>query len=115
MTELRILSPSDRLLLAIARCPVEDACLQDGARGPCSRIVLSQGVRQRENLQVPEPWSGHLASAPILFLSSNPSISAGEDYPTAAASDGQLVSFFNDRLDGHFIRHGIYARKTDGT
>ncbi|MGH2779932.1 MAG: hypothetical protein ACRDLA_00665 [Thermoleophilaceae bacterium] len=74
-----------RHLVTIARCPNVAACLDGGVPGhPCATIVLNQwdGVSREERLgrwrqahQLPEPWDGHLETAPILFVSSNPSIS----------------------------------------
>jgi len=72
-----------RHLVTIARCPNLAACLDGGVPGhPCAAIVLNQwdGVSREERLgrwreahQLPEPWDGHLETAPILFVSSNPS------------------------------------------
>lgn len=73
------------LLLEIARCPVMEQCAMDGSQGhPCAEIVLhqwpgthneSRRERFRREHHVPEPWVGHLESAPLLFVSSNPSLS----------------------------------------
>lgn len=54
---------------------------QFGYTCPCYRIVNSQP--NNENCQLPEPWCGRLSVAPILFLSSNPSIDEDEQFPTA--------------------------------
>ena len=46
--------------------------------------VIINNMREEfsENFQIPEPWVGHIDKAPLLFLSSNPSISDDEkDYP----------------------------------
>jgi hypothetical protein len=60
-------------------------CLESGeSRHPCTDVVLHQWpgiadedrrLRWRAEHHVPEPWVGHLDSAPLLFLSSNPSLS----------------------------------------
>jgi len=82
------------LLLEIARCPL--IC-----QGPCSLVASAQHEWPLESWQVPEPWTGHL-DAPIIFISSNPSISepAGgieELYPRTSWTDDELVSYFSGR------------------
>ena len=74
-------------LLEVARCKLVEKCLKGPpANHPCATIVLEQwlGVDEKERRrswraahQLPEPWDGHLERAPILFVSSNPSISGG--------------------------------------
>jgi len=48
---------------------------------------------------VPEPWSGHIERAPILFVSSNPSIDRAEAYPVGDWEDSRRVDFFAGRFD----------------
>lgn len=83
------------LLLAITRCP-ELAKARGGAPLPCSEIARRQPC---DDYHVPEPWSGHIDAAPILFISSNPSISENEHYPTPHWSDRNTVDFFQRRFD----------------
>jgi hypothetical protein len=66
-----------RLSLAanIFHCEVVAATLR-GHHTPCRDVVAWQGLQPDVPRYVPEPWAGHLGSAPILFVSSNPS--AGE-------------------------------------
>ena len=72
-----------QLLLEIAHCEVARRhCEVTRERGPCSAIVASQEASSWESFQAPEPWSGDLVRAPILFLSSNPSISTTEAFQT---------------------------------
>jgi hypothetical protein len=63
-----------------------ERCLADDAdESPCRQIVLHQWTNvspqnrrarwQREH-RVPEPWVGHIDEAPLLFLSSNPSLAS---------------------------------------
>lgn len=118
-----------RLLLEIAKCPVIRICReQPGSTHPCAEIVGSQGAATMADFQVPEPWSGPIATAPILFVSSNPSISRSdppsdldEEYPTgsgAAWPDARLVDFFEGRFGGgrkERIRDGIYYRRQNGS
>jgi hypothetical protein len=86
------------LLVALTRCPVIDRCL-NGASHHCSAIVASQHAETAETFQVPEPWSGHIAIAPILFISSNPSIDYQEAYPVASWQDAERAEFFESRFD----------------
>ncbi len=89
------------LLLEIARCPNVVRFYQDGsARNRCCEIISCQERGSIHDHQVPEPWSGRLATAPILFLSSNPSISQQEDYPRPGWSDHLMEDFFNNRFGG---------------
>lgn len=107
--------PGD-FLLQIANCEVARRHVCDSTfTSPCSEIVTSQGTPSWSLFQVPEPWSGHIDSAPILFLSSNPSISTKETYPTGDAMPAALVDFFNSRFDGCWVRDGVRPREKDGS
>jgi hypothetical protein len=60
---------------AISGCPNVNLCLPDGAPAhPCRKIVKSQETTDCKTFQLPEPWVGQIDVAPILFVSSNPSI-----------------------------------------
>lgn len=113
------LSPeSTKLLLEIAHCEHVASCL-DGSvpNHPCAKIVGLQQETLGER-QVPEPWSGDLASARILFLGSNPGISYVEDYPQWSWADDRVVDFFARRFGGgrrEWVRSGLYIRLRDGT
>ena len=90
-----------RLLLEIARCPNVVRFYEQGSvPNPCSEIISCQEKESVHDHQVPEPWSGRLATAPILFLSSNPSISQQEEYPRPGWSDHLMEDFFNNRFGG---------------
>jgi hypothetical protein len=114
----------ETLLLEIARCPNVAICLGiDGGNHPCATIVQSQRAIGIVDQQVPEPWSGHLESAPILFVSSNPSIRPDEDYPTPSWSDQEITDYFSNRYGGgrkqwtkdgkqSLLKDGRYAEKT---
>lgn len=118
----------DQLLIEIARCLVVQLCLDQPQRDhPCAEIVQSQRASSVADFQVPEPWSGPIGSAPILFLSSNPSISRSdppsdtdEEYPIgfrAAWPDDRIVDFFEGRFGGgqeEWIRRGVFCRRKDG-
>lgn len=105
-----------RLLLEITRCPIAQSYSENNSPpGPCSDIVATQRAASWANFQVPEPWSGNLATAPILFLSSNPSISETEAYPRGDSTDQLLQDFFDRRFHGIWSRHGLKVRNLDGT
>jgi hypothetical protein len=94
-------SHASSLLLEISHCPVVGRCLSgDGTNHPCSKIVRSQTVRSLSEFQVPEPWTGKIDSAPILFLSSNPSISHTEEYPRVDWPNDDIVDFFVNGFGG---------------
>ena len=84
---------TNELLLAITRCPeVEKARFDDNHR--CHEIVCSQ---RAGDFQAPEPWRGHIETAPILFVSSNPSIADPDpDYPRADWQDDKIVEYFQE-------------------
>ena len=106
----------DALLLEIANCEIARHVLESGDRHcACSKIVGAQGAPGWNGFQVPEPWSGHLGEAPILFFSSNPSISAREAYPKGAGDDPNvsLQSFFDSRFDGYWIKDGNKPLQAD--
>jgi hypothetical protein len=82
-------SESAALAAEIVRCPVVDQCLAAGGEAlPCHRVVSWQGQAAGGLRYVPEPWSGHLDRAPILFVSSNP----GADVEGAPISDASYTS-----------------------
>jgi hypothetical protein len=96
------------LLSQITRCPNIKECLANPNFGhPCSTIVQIQPP-PRENFQVPEPWSGHLEKAPILFLSSNPSISESEEYPLGCWTEDRISDFFENRFE-RWIKDGVHG------
>ncbi|MEZ2392066.1 hypothetical protein AB6813_21490 [bacterium RCC_150] len=101
------------LALSVARCGelsgVDDAHLQ-GKPHPCHKVVNAQD-RSGGQFQVPEAWAGNLAGAGVVFLSSNPAISAGnpgaklaskrvpEKYPTVGWDDADIADFMINRFD----------------
>jgi hypothetical protein len=101
----------EALLLEIANCKIARHILETSDQScACSKIVAVQGAPDWNGFQVPEPWSGHLSEAPILFFSSNPSISTSEAYPKGPGnSKVSLQNFFDSRFDGYWIKHGKQA------
>lgn len=99
------------LLITIAHCPNVTAILSaPDPNHPCHKIVASQKVADISSFQVPEPWNGDLANAPILFLSSNPSISEAEEYPTYKWPDQNIADFFTNRF-GAGLKNWVIERK----
>lgn len=95
---------------------------------PCCKIIESQNYSKSE-FQIPEPWSGHIDKAPLLFLGSNPSIDADEKYPKFGKSccskqggklplfNGKpLIDFYDKRFDNtkkEDWKNGGYWKKVD--
>jgi len=101
------------LLQQITHCPNVQTCLENKPDNhPCSKIVVVQQVTKLADFQVPEPWSGYITQAPILFLSSNPSISDSEFYPTWDWSEAELDKFFTARFE-QYIKNGNQALQQD--
>jgi hypothetical protein len=110
-----------RLLLEISRCAIALECLADPhSDSPCAAIVASQKSSDGGDrpFQVPEPWSGDLTKAFILFVASNPSISWEEQYPNLSWSDPYLIDYFMNRFGGgreEWIQGGSRGLRVDGS
>ena len=68
---------------------------------PCYDIVKfqkGQGVKNINDFQLPEPWSGDIVNAPILFISSNPGYSNLELYPLLTWPKPIIADFFINRF-----------------
>ena len=102
------------LLHEIMLCSNVSAGRSD-ASSPCHTIVSSQN-NPDEPFQLPEPWSGDLENAPILFIGSNPSISYDEDYPleTADWPRERATRFFTHRFQDGWVKVGRYGRFRNG-
>ena len=85
----------NKLLLAITRCPRLKPAQAD-IYDPCHRIVCSQPA---DAFQAPEPWRGHIDTAPILFVSSNPSISGNSEFPPESWTDAQITGHYEGCFD----------------
>jgi hypothetical protein len=107
------------LLDEITNCPHARQCLDNSTiENPCREIVESQAQLGITQFQVPEPWSGQIDTAPILFLSSNPSIGGDEVYPTWDWSSEDVYDYFNHRFGGghkDWVLDGKKSLRTDGT
>ena len=85
----------NELLLAITRCPELGKARAD-SRHPCNRVVCAQDPG---DYHVPEPWQGHIETAPILFISLNPGYGENQVFPTPSWSDENTKDFFERRFD----------------
>jgi hypothetical protein len=114
------------LLTTIARCPVVVECLTNReSTHPCREIVLHQwpDVPFEERVRwwrgehhVPEPWDGHIESAPLLFLSSNPSLSSRRQAGVRSAKTQPLSHLGLHTVDDHpSLRKGVAAPKWEWT
>ena len=86
---------TNELLLSIAQCP-DLANARDNTSHPCAAVVRNQ---TGETYQVPEPWTGHIETAPILFIGSNPGIHEIEYFPRSSWSGPDTIDFFTRRFD----------------
>ena len=89
------MKPREQLLLALTRCSDVDQGRSNPSH-PCAAVVNVQDAGTRK---VPEPWSGHIETAPILFIGSNPSIGEGDGDPTSCWTEADTVSYFQRRFD----------------
>lgn len=108
----------------IVRCPNVQQWFSSQDKNnsnPCAKIIGVQDSlpsHTQDNHHVPEPWSGDLQHAPILFLSSNPSIDENEEYPLASWSDEWVEDYFTNRFHGghkQWIQDDIRSLKSNGT
>lgn len=105
----------DNLLADITRCTLLEKC-KSGGGGPCSTIVAVQDDVPLAAHQVPEPWTGRLDLARIVFVGSNPSIDPLEDYPVWDDQTDAIRRYFVERFDGGpgQIKDGRYSPSRDG-
>jgi len=82
-----------KTLISIARCP--NLTGNPDPESPCGSILVAQDQKCGASFQVPEPWRGDIVSAPLLFVSSNPSYDPADDNPTSGETDVQLVDYFH--------------------
>lgn len=95
----KFLEHTRQLLVDITACPSVYECLGSGDDShPCYRVVNAQNVTNLERFHLPEPWNGDIESAQVLFISSNPSVDAEEEYPVGGWSESDVVDFFTNRF-----------------
>jgi hypothetical protein len=112
--------PLRGLFNSIARCPKVREIYDGGGGGGCGRIVryqISERAAVRyEDFQVPEPWVGQIDVAPILFISSNPSI--GDDDHSCFDTSEEIIWESHHLAYGGgtrpYIIDGIYPTDRDG-
>ena len=75
----------------------------------CAPLISAQFLARRASSKsppadvlpwlVPEPWNGHLRTAPLLFIGQNPAVGEREVYPDSSwMSDGEKVfNYFENR------------------
>jgi hypothetical protein len=102
---------SQALALAIASC--EEVCVAlDNGNHPCHSVVKWQAEKwepkvnavQGSKMHRPEPWTGDLASAPIIFLASNPSFGPDENFPSWEGkwTEAMIADFGSHRFRNSF-------------
>ena len=99
----------DLLFTEITRCSVLESS-KAGEPGPCKRIVDVQSHLPLAAHQVPEPWTGDIEQARIVFISSNPSIDFDEPFPVWGDDLMSTKEFFTDRFGDQpgQIKDGMY-------
>lgn len=107
------------LLHEITRCPnIQQWFASPQSSNPCAKIISVQHSRSLNDHQVPEPWSGDLEHAPILFLSSNPSFDEEKGVTLWSWPDEWIEDFFVNRFGGgrkQWIEDGIRRFMLDGS
>lgn len=96
------------LATAIGRCENFVQVAINGGSNSCKKIIdwqigkhgldsqQSQDISER--VHCPEPWAGNLATARVMFLSSNPSLDVKERFPTLSWNSDDTVDFFVKRF-----------------
>ena len=122
---MRTVTPKAAALATdIIRCPVVDQCLAPGGEQlPCHRVVSWQGPHPDGARYVPDPWSGHLERAAILFVSSNPGSDAkgapiSDASFTSAWSSDEIISCYDDAFEPWRkpgIADGVYLTDRSGS
>ena len=107
-----------KLLLGICNCP-NVLCAANCESHPCRKIVKQQDPNSPD-FHLPEPWNGDLVNAPLLIISSNPSIGEREKYPTHKWENDKKEDFFVNRFNGRWtcdlrplLSDGTYGNKVD--
>ena len=120
------MTDSNELLLKIARCQNMNGYYANKLDSQkCKKVIESQNFNSIEKFHLPEPWNGNIQNAPILFISSNPSISSKdnqgnylEQFPINNWPNHQIIDFFTNRFGGgekEWVKDGRYSLQTNGT
>jgi hypothetical protein len=100
---------SQQLLTEIAHCSIAKAIrfgdFPDSVQ--CHKIV---SLQTGSSFQLPEPWSGRMDIAQLLFISSNPSIDELEKYPDQSWESHLTTDFFHNRFTSAtgWVKNGLY-------
>jgi hypothetical protein len=86
------LTARQTIALKVSRC-VNIPTSRTDKTNPCNQIMTLQqyGI---DAWQVPEPWRGDIENAPLLFVSSNPSIDPLDDCPWNTGSDSEIINYY---------------------
>ena len=114
------------LATTIARCPLVEKCITDpSSTHSCNEIVTHQwpGVPAEKRRkywqtvhQLPEPWVGHLETAPLLFLSSNPNLASRRPPHLPPKKAPRLEGLGEHTVDQHpSLGRGLSAPKWEWT
>ena len=78
-------------------------------------MIVSEQPSSLVERHVPEPWNGRI-DAPILFLSSNPSIDTAELFPDSSWSDDDINDYFENRFgpEERWAKGHLYPLLKDG-
>ena len=127
-----VMDKAKKLALEIGSCCEVSKALNDQSR-PCHDVVQWQAdqwkpqILQIENSKMhrPEAWTGEIVNAPILFLSSNPSFNADENYPNwrlgeeewplEKVADFSVKRFTSEINRGYGASDGLSAKEVDRT
>ena len=107
-------SPAAALAFEIASCNEVQIAL-DSPSHPCSGVVSWQAKQWIPNITTiaespmhrPEAWTGDITSAPIIFLSSNPSFNSDENYPNWISVQWgmeKIIDFALNRFSSNQLR-----------
>jgi uracil-DNA glycosylase len=89
----------------------------ESRKNNCCEIIDFQKQKDRNNFQLPEPFSGNIDKAKILVISSNPSIDLKkfqEKFPTCQWQENDIIDFFYNRFQ-KYIKDGTRVLQKDGT
>ena len=106
-----------QLLLEIAHCRVVKDIRDRKVLSHCCQTIV--GVQTEAEYHLPEPWVGEIDHAPILFISSNPSIDTDEVFPNDDESTWppeRIADFFQNRFRSHegWVKDGRYVLRHNG-
>ena len=103
-----------KIMKEIIFCPNIDQ-YYNKIHNPCYDIIDAQHEQNKNEFQIPEPFSGEIDKANILVISSNPAIDTGktEKYPNYLWEESEILEFFYKRFQ-NYIKDGIRFRTKDG-